>query len=351
MSQDPSTPDRADKAAADDLDIPTFQPPEKSPEKSQEKSAEPKTQREPVDPYKKVGRAAPQEIRPREPEEKTKEEPVAAEEPVVTREEKKEEVTPAAKPEQPQQPRQEDRSAPLLSDAPTRTIERPVDKPKAQEKQEAVAEPAAPAAPTAVMEREQESAASYAGAAAPVVEDDSQEQEEESRRGTLDFGLLILRLTVGVWLILNSLSDFFHLGTSEGLSGLEAQYSAYVAPQALSVAIPAAGLAAGVFLVLGLITPLFAAAATVVAGFGAIDALAHAGVGMDVFSWPEGLWLFVILGGASVALQFTGPGVYSLDFSRGWARRPLASSWVGVILSIAGLVALWWFGAGINPLA
>ena len=74
---------------------------------------------------------------------------------------------------------------------------------------------------------------------------------------------------------------------------------------------------------------------------------------------PAGLWrrlmstLYesVILFGISLALQFTGPGLYSFDYGRSWARRPLVSSWIFILLAIAGAVALWWFGAGVNPLS
>lgn len=335
MSQDSATPDRADKADADDLDIPTFNPAAEGP----------------TDPYKKVGRAAPQEIRPRG----------------EAVEEKQRSAVPPKPPKQEEsvEEKKPDRSAPLLSDAPTTTLERPApeEKEKAEVKREQEKKTPAPtrtltaAVPAgAADDRAEEtppaapSDPAYAGASAPVVGAAEEEEAPEARRGTLDLGLLILRLGLGGWLILHSLSVFFHLGGSTGLSGLEGQYAAYAQSQALSVAIPAAGLAAGVFVLLGLITPLFAAAATVVTGFMAADALAHAHTGADVFSWPENVWLYIVLGAAALSLQFTGPGRYSLDFSRGWARRPLVSAWLGLVVSAAGLGALWWFGAGINPL-
>ncbi|WP_018118636.1 DoxX family protein [Corynebacterium mastitidis] len=381
MSHD-SIPDRADKADGDDLDVPTFTP----------SAATPASKPTPTDPYKKVGRAAPQEIRPRDPQAEratVSEVPEAPEAPEAAGEKKE--------PKQEPRKAEGDRSAPLLSDAPTRTLERPDSTARPESAKSAAAEaastgaakagdktpegqpgkkaaekaanerpkepetpapapgradtvriPADPAAPAAPGRAEEPSAA-YAGASAPVVEE--QPEELEHRRGTLDLGLLLLRCAVGFWLILHSMSVFFHLGDSQGLSGLEAQYSAYAEPRLLSIAVPSVGLAAGVFLVLGLMTPLFAAAAVAVTGFSALDALAHAHVGMDVFSWPDALWLPVILGGGAAALQFTGPGLYSLDFSRGWARRPLGSAWLGAILGVLGAAAAWWFGAGINPLA
>jgi uncharacterized membrane protein YphA (DoxX/SURF4 family) len=173
----------------------------------------------------------------------------------------------------------------------------------------------------------------------------------DHRRGTIDFGLFIIRLMLGLWLILEAVGTFFRLGGNPGLSGLEADYSGYLAPGGLAIVIPSLQLAAGVFLVLGLITPVFAMLATIATSFTALHELTTSGAGIDVFAWPESVWLSLVLLGSSLALQFTGPGFVSLDYGRSWARRPLLSSWLFVLLAIAGGVALWWFGAGINPLA
>jgi putative oxidoreductase len=173
----------------------------------------------------------------------------------------------------------------------------------------------------------------------------------DHRRGTMDFGLLIIRVMLGLWLILEAVGTFFRLGGNPGLSGLEADYSGYLAPGGLAIIVPALQLAAGVFLVLGLITPVFAMIATIATSFTALHELTTSGAGLNVFAWPESVWLSLVLLGSSLALQFTGPGFISLDYGRSWARRPLVSSWIFLVLAIAGGVALWWFGAGVNPLA
>ena len=189
--------------------------------------------------------------------------------------------------------------------------------------------------------------ADYGAPTATAVE----EVHPDHRRGTMDFGLLIIRLLLGGWLILEAVGTFFRLGGNPGLSGLEADYANYLAPGGLAIIIPSLQLAAGVFLVLGLITPLFAMVATVVTSFTALHELTTSGAGPDVFAWPESVWLSIVLLGISLALQFTGPGLVSLDYARSWARRPLVSSWIFILLAIAGAVALWWFGAGVNPFA
>ena len=135
------------------------------------------------------------------------------------------------------------------------------------------------------------------------------------------------------------------------MSGLESDFANYAWDTALSIAVPTMQLIAGVFLLLGLITPLAAMIGLVVTGFTAVHELAQIDAGLDVFSWPESVWLSLVLFVIAVGLQFTGPGFISLDFKRSWARRPLGASWIFVLIGVAILAALWFFGAGVNPLS
>lgn len=176
-------------------------------------------------------------------------------------------------------------------------------------------------------------------------------EPHDGRRGTIDLGLLIARLLLGVWLVLESIGTFFQLGGSQGLAGLETEYAQYPWAEILSIVVPTLQLAAGVFLIFGLLTPVAATVATVATGFVALHELATSGAGFNVFAWPETVWLSVVLFGLSIALQFTGPGFYSLDFGRSWARRPLASSWIFIVVALGALGLLWWFGTDINPFA
>ena len=190
----------------------------------------------------------------------------------------------------------------------------------------------------------------------------AQEEEEKAlrrqygKRGTIDFGLLFIRIALGGYLIIEGVRTLFSIGASTGISGLESEYGSYAMADILAMGIPVGQLVAGVFLVLGLLTPFASMLALVVTGFMAIHELAGAGTGLDVFAWPESLWLGLVLFVVNVGVQFTGPGFISVDSALGVkalsspARRPLASSWVFFILGAAALVAVWWFGAGINPL-
>lgn len=197
-------------------------------------------------------------------------------------------------------------------------------------------------------------AAPAAETAQPMAVGDGEDavvDKHAGKRGTIDFGLLLARLLLGVWLVIESVGTFFQLGGNDGLAGLEAEFAGYPLAGILAIAVPTMQLAAGVFLIVGLVTPVAAAVATVATGFVALHELAAAGAGLNVFAWPEPVWLALVLFGLSIAIQFTGPGYYGLDNGRSWARRPLASSWIFIVVALIALGALWWFGTAINPFA
>ena len=174
---------------------------------------------------------------------------------------------------------------------------------------------------------------------------------EPVRRGTIDLGLLLLRLVLGGYLVFQSIQTFFRLGTSAGITGLENAFSAYAYGDVLAVVVPTLELAAGVFILLGLLGPAAAMVAVAVTGFMAAHAVASSGAGANPLNWEAAVWLPVLLLGISLVHQFTGPGLYAVDSGRGWARRPRASSWIFAVLGIVAAALLWWFGTGINPFA
>lgn len=210
------------------------------------------------------------------------------------------------------------------------------------------------AMPVAEADEEPSAVAVADPAAEPVTATEAEAVEEKhssARRGTIDFGLLFVRLALSVYLLVAGASTFFKLGGNEGLSGLENEFGEYSMAAALAIGVPTVQLIAGAFLLLGLVTPLAAMFGLIVTGFSAIHGLNASGAGLDVFAWNESVWLGLVLFVIAVALQFTGPGFISLDFNRSWTRRPLATSWVFVVIGVAALVAIWWFGAGVNPLS
>lgn len=171
----------------------------------------------------------------------------------------------------------------------------------------------------------------------------------DARRGTIDFGLMIIRLVVGGLLTFQAAQTFFELGGAPGIDGLREQFSNYAMGDILAIAIPTMQLLAGVFLVFGLLTPVAASIATAVTGFGAVNAIAQAD-GLNAMNPGDSVILPILLAALALGLQFTGPGKISFDVARSWAQRPLASSWIWAIIGIAGAVAMWWFLAGVNPL-
>lgn len=205
------------------------------------------------------------------------------------------------------------------------------------------------AAPVAVAEAEEGSTPEEQKAADARAK--REQRKADPRRGTLDFGLLFVRIALALYLIVAGVGTFFGLGEAQGLSELETSFAGYALPQVLAIAVPTLQLIAGVFLLLGLVTPLASMLGLVVTGFAAIHELTQSSAGLNLFNWPDAMWLSIVLLLVAFALQFTGPGVISFDFGRSWARRPLASSWIFVVIGIAILVVAWWFGAGVNPLS
>lgn len=171
----------------------------------------------------------------------------------------------------------------------------------------------------------------------------------ETRRGTQSLGLAILRIVAGAVLLISGLQTLFGFAGDPGISALESRLSFFSGSGVLAVAIPAAEVIAGGLLILGLLTPFAAALAFVVSAFMATFHLS----GHQGSLWPYGLnpvihqWALYAL--ISLSLIFTGPGGASLDRSRSWATRPLASSWIFALLGIAGFAALWLLTGGRNP--
>jgi len=98
-----------------------------------------------------------------------------------------------------------------------------------------------------------------------------------------------------------------------------------------------------VFLVLGLLTPIASLVAVAATGFTAIETITSSEATSDIFAWEPSVWLAVALAGMALAVQFTGPGIFGIDFGRSWTRRPMVSSWLCAAIGIAAAVLLWVF--------
>jgi len=148
----------------------------------------------------------------------------------------------------------------------------------------------------------------------------------------LDLGAALLRLALGPMLVAHGANKVLGVGGLAGTTGWFASLG--LRPAALHARVAAATeIGAGTLLVLGLLTPL-AAAATV--SLMLVAALTdHRGKGPFVF---KGGWEYVgLVGVVAVALVALGPGAWSLDHAFGLADWS-GPAWAGAI-AIGGAVA------------
>lgn len=190
-------------------------------------------------------------------------------------------------------------------------------------------------------------------AVAPVeIAPDAAERKAAGRRGTQDFGLLLLRLALGVVFIAHGLQKAFGWWGGEGLDGFKTTLSEAGYQHAGVLTYVGAGMqiAAGVLLVLGLFTPLAAAAAL---GFLAnsllVDFASQRKDGSVVIFGTTGAEYLLVLTVLAAGVILCGPGRYGFDAGRGWARRPFIGSAAALVLGAAGGVAAWFVLHGTNP--
>jgi putative oxidoreductase len=173
------------------------------------------------------------------------------------------------------------------------------------------------------------------------------------RRGTQDLGLLLLRVVVGGILVAHGLQKAFGLWGGQGLDSFRNSLSdiGYQHADALTYLAAGTQIASGVLLVLGLFSPLAAAAALayLINGLAANVAAQH-DAGYIAFFLPDGIEYQILLAVALVAIILVGPGRYGFDAGRGWARRPFLGSFAALVLGIGVGVGTWILLNGSNPL-
>ena len=189
---------------------------------------------------------------------------------------------------------------------------------------------------------------------------------EPARRGTVDLGLLILRVVVGLVFFFHGLQKLTTWSWLDGF-GIDG-FSAFLANNAagadaalgfdpdvtrtLAIVAGISETVGGALLVLGLLTPIAGSAVLGVI----IVAMTYKA------TLAGGLWFFtgqgnggiefeIVLAAAAVALILCGPGTYSIDRQWGWSRRPAWGSAAWLIIAIAAAVAIWIVFNGANPLA
>ena len=105
-------------------------------------------------------------------------------------------------------------------------------------------------------------------------------------------------------------------------------------------------------MILGLATPLAASLALALSAYLTMFGVVDSGNGVrSLLTAADGtVTVQLLLTLMAVAVQFTGPGRIGVDFTRGWARRPLASSWIFIVVSIAATIGLWWVTTNTLPI-
>jgi len=173
------------------------------------------------------------------------------------------------------------------------------------------------------------------------------------RRGTVDLGLLFLRLGVGAILIVHGLQKALGLWGGPGLDGWRDSLTTmgFKYAEILTYVTTIGELAAGLLLILGLFTPVAAAGALayLVTGLLAEAMAAHEAARLSSFL-TDGHEYQVFLAGAVAALVLTGPGRYGFDAGRGWARRPFVGSFIALLVGVGVGVGVWVLLNGGNPL-
>lgn len=186
-----------------------------------------------------------------------------------------------------------------------------------------------------------------------AVDDDLQDALAKSRRGTIDLGLLVLRIALGGVVGAHGLQKLFGLWNGPRLSGFEsmlvdAGFSADYA-QILAIVGALSETIGGLMVIIGLLTPIGASAILGTMLVAAAYKMSMAG-GFTFFAAAGGVEFELFLAVAAAVVILTGPGLYSLDYPRGWARRPFVGSFLWLIVGAAAAVAVWVLANGSNPL-
>ncbi|GAB2922935.1 hypothetical protein GCM10027047_20220 [Rhodococcus aerolatus] len=187
-------------------------------------------------------------------------------------------------------------------------------------------------------------------AAAAAVDDRA---EPKVRRGTGDLGLLVLRVALGADLLGHGLQKLPGLFGGSGIDGYTQLLTdgGYRQAGVLAYVGAISEIGAGALLILGLLTPLAAAAAIgVLVNTWFFREAATPGQ-LQIFSAQGGAELELVLLAAAVAVALAGPGRGALDARRRWATRPTWDGLLAVLVGAGAGVAVWFLLNGANPFA
>ena len=179
-------------------------------------------------------------------------------------------------------------------------------------------------------------------------------------RSLLDVGLLVLRLSVGFELFAHGMQKFGLFGgyvdlTGAHVSGVAAinaqadtllKFAGYHPTVALSWFLTLTELSAGVLLMVGLFTPL-AAAAVIGDMFNLIFGLSWQAGWFGNAAGQTGYEFIVIVLAGAAAISLAGPGRYSVDGTLRWRLSGVPWGVAGIVLGLmVGLFVLLVLGPG-----
>jgi putative oxidoreductase len=175
------------------------------------------------------------------------------------------------------------------------------------------------------------------------LEEEEFEFEKPGWHASADFGLLVLRLVIGGAFILHGLQKLFGLFNGPGINNFAEALGQLGFNQTTLLAwvTGVSELGGGVLLVVGLFTPIGAAAILgVMANVIILKVTGGAGfftsqAGGSGLAKAGGIELEVALAGAALALMFIGPGRVSIDRPTPWYRHPGAFAFAALILAVA----------------
>jgi putative oxidoreductase len=160
--------------------------------------------------------------------------------------------------------------------------------------------------------------------------------------GGTDIGLLLLRFAVGGTFFAHGMQKVFGLWGGPGVAGFARSLDRYGFRQTttLSWVTGITELVAGAFVVLGVITPL-AAAALLAIKINAVLLKVANGFFITSAAGANAVELDVVLGLAAAAIIFTGPGRIALDNGRAWHRRPAPWGALSLVVGVAAAVLVY----------
>ena len=159
------------------------------------------------------------------------------------------------------------------------------------------------------------------------------------KQGGLGLGLLILRLALGVTMGAHGLQHLFGLFGGPGVGGFAhvlEMFGYHKQTTLLSWITGVSEIAGSVLVIVGLFTPLGAAAL-----LGVAANVVYAKFRGGFFEGQgQGFEFELLLGATALSLLFTGAGTISLERNTPWRRRPLPLGLVSLLLAAAASVVV-----------